>query len=81
MRLAVPTLVIATLLLGACKHRDDDANAADTMHKAADTNVTSRTVKDTTIVTHDTVVHSDTIKKIGGLTQRQRDSIREHRKP
>jgi hypothetical protein len=52
-----------------CKNRSA-ANENDTARHAADTTVTERKVQDTTIVTHDTVVRSDTVKKKSGTVDR-----------
>lgn len=57
---------VAVALAGACQ-KGDQAAAGDTARHGADTNVTTRQVKDTTIVTHDTTVRSDTIVKRGGV--------------
>ena len=67
MRTALVALAFAMVAAG-CKGRDADGDAGDTSRHAADTIVTEREVKDTTIVTHDTIVRSDTIVKRGGAT-------------
>jgi hypothetical protein len=58
--------VVAVLAVGACQKGDQNA-AGDTARVAADTNVTTREVQDTTIVTHDTTVRTDTVVKRGGV--------------
>jgi len=59
-------LAAAVLLAGvsACESRAGDENESATVD-AADTVVTPRTTQDTTIVTRDTSVEVDTIRKEG----------------
>jgi hypothetical protein len=57
MKRLIP-LVVAVLAVGACQKGDQNA-ASD--GRGADTNVTTREVQDTTIVTHDTTVRVDTM--------------------
>ena len=64
---ALVALALAVVAAG-CKGRDADGDANDTARHAADTTITEREVKDTTIVTHDTIVRSDTVVKRGGTT-------------
>ena len=54
---------VAGVAVSGCRARDQ--NAADTTKVSADTTVTNRKVQDTTIVRHDTTIHTDTIKKMG----------------
>jgi uncharacterized lipoprotein NlpE involved in copper resistance len=65
MRTALAALAV-TITLAGCKNRDADRDADDTARSSADTTITERKVEDTTIVTHDTIVRSDTIVKPGG---------------
>ena len=67
-RVALGVGLAALTALSACNNREGDADDRDTARHAADTSITERTVQDTTIVTHDTVVRSDTIVKKGGVT-------------
>ena len=62
MRTALAALALMITVAG-CKNRDADAN--DTARSSADTTITEREVQDTTIVTHDTIVRSDTVVKRG----------------
>ena len=71
-RVAFGVGLAAVAAMGACKNRQGDADDRDTARHAADTSITERTVQDTTIVTHDTVVRSDTIVKKGGVTDTNR---------
>ena len=70
-RVALAVGVAASLAMGGCKNRND-ADDRDTARHAADTSITERTVQDTTIVTHDTIVRSDTVVKKGGVTDSNR---------
>jgi hypothetical protein len=56
------------LVAAAAACNNGDRDAADTARFSADTSITERTVQDTTIVTHDTVIRSDTIIRPGGTT-------------
>ena len=67
MRTALVALAL-TVVAAGCKGRDGEGDADDTARHAADTVITVREVQDTTIVTHDTIVRSDTIVKRGGAT-------------
>jgi hypothetical protein len=65
--ISLTAFLFSTMLLGGCsKPGESNQGATDTLRHAADTTVTERSVKDTTIVTHDTVIHSDTVRKMGG---------------
>ena len=56
---------IAMAGVGACRDtRTDDAETGT--RSSADTVVTEREMRDTTIVRHDTTITSDTIRKRGG---------------
>jgi hypothetical protein len=79
MRIMVPIALAAAVSIAACNRHRDEGN--DTLRHSADTSVTTRKVQDTTIVTHDTVVHSDTIKKMGGMHPTAADSARRRAKP
>jgi hypothetical protein len=65
------TLSLAAVLaaLVGCKRGEGDRGraAGDTAIHSADTVVTERTVRDTAIITHDTIIRSDTIVKRGGV--------------
>ncbi len=78
MRTAIIALALATAMVG-CKGRETRGAAGDTTIRNADTSVSNRTVKDTTIVRSDTTVRTDTVHKMGGM-----DTTRKHgtkRKP
>lgn len=66
MRSLFAALALA-VAASACQKGNGGGEAADTARFSADTNVTQRTVEDTTIITHDTTVRSDTITKRGGV--------------
>jgi hypothetical protein len=57
---ALLLLLVCVTVLGACKSRDMSDEAA---RHPADTTLRARTVHDTLIVTHDTLVRADTIVK------------------
>ena len=67
MRITGPTMAALALVLaaGGCQKGDQGA-AGDSARSGADTNVTKRTVEDTTIITQDTTVRTDTVVKSGG---------------
>ena len=65
MKSVLATLALVAAVAG-CKNREGDGPGADTLRRSADTAVTEREVKDTTIVTTDTLIRQDTIKKLGG---------------
>jgi hypothetical protein len=68
------TAVVLALVVavGGCKARGDEGDDRDTARHAADTTVVERTVRDTQIVTHDTIIRSDTIVKAGAGTDSAR---------
>jgi hypothetical protein len=59
--LAVGLAIVA--LLGSCREAERDTGAMDNDRAGVDTIVQSETVKDTTIVTADTSIDVDTVKK------------------
>jgi hypothetical protein len=64
MKKTVAALALVVAVSG-CKGRGGEHDDQDTARHAADTNVVERTVRDTQIVTHDTIIRSDTIVKSG----------------
>ena len=54
-------------LSGACKATDRDTGAVDGDRTGTDTLIQSETVKDTTIVTADTSIDVDTVKKTDNI--------------
>lgn len=69
------TLLAALVLvvgLSACNKRGEDTGR---IGEAADTTLTTRKTQDTTIVTSDTTVHSDTVTHQGNV---KRDTAKGH---
>ena len=61
MKTGTTLATTALLVLGACSPREETGRAVD----AADTVITTRQEMDTAIVTHDTTVEVDTIRREG----------------
>jgi hypothetical protein len=68
-KLAAILAIVA--LLGACKEADRDTGAADNDRAGVDTLVESETVKDTTVVTADTSIDVDTVKKTDNIEDKK----------
>jgi hypothetical protein len=70
-KLAAILAIVA--LSGACKEADRDTGAADADHdrSGVDTLVESETVKDTTVVTADTSIDVDTVKKTDNIEDKK----------
>ena len=68
-QLAVGFVVAA--LVGGCREADRDTGAADNDRAAVDTIVESETVKDTTIITADTSIDVDTVKKTDNIEDKK----------
>ena len=64
-------IVAIVALLGACKAADRDTGAADNDRAGVDTLVESETVKDTTVVTADTSIDVDTVKKTDNIEDKK----------
>ena len=67
MKTGYSLAVAAALALAACSPREESGRAVD----AADTVVTQRQEQDTTIITHDTTVDVDTVRREGDQPVRQ----------
>ena len=63
MRKHLAAGIAIVALLGGCKEAERDTGAVDNDRSGVDTLVQSETVKDTTIVSADTSIDVDTIKK------------------
>jgi hypothetical protein len=62
------TAVLAIVALsGGCGDADRDTRAADNDRAGADTMIESETIRDTTIVTADTTIDVDTVKKTDNI--------------
>jgi hypothetical protein len=70
MKAGASMAVAGLLVLAACSPREETGRAVD----AADTVVTQRQEMDTTIVTHDTTVEVDTVRREGDQPVR-RDTV------
>ena len=68
------TAVLAFVALSAgCREADRDTGAADNERSGADTLIESETIRDTTIVTADTTIDVDTVKKTDNIDDSDRD--------
>ena len=68
------TAVLALVVLSAgCKAADRETGAADNERAGADTIIESETIRDTTIVTADTSIDVDTVKKTDNIDDADRD--------
>ncbi len=74
MKFWVAGCALLTLAMGCNRPETDRDTAAGDRH-SADTVVTKRQMQDTAIVTHDTVVQTDTIRK-HGTKAIKRDTVR-----
>ena len=63
--LAVGLVIVA--FSGACREADRDTGAVDNDRAGADTLIESETIRDTTIVTADTSIDVDTVKKTDNI--------------
>jgi hypothetical protein len=57
--------LVLTVGLTACEAKRGDDDAATGMRGSADTVVTEREMRDTTIIRHDTSITTDTVRKRG----------------
>jgi len=69
MRKQLAALLAIVALSGACNNpdRDRDTGAVDNDRSGTDTVVQSETVKDTTVITADTSIDVDTVKKTDNI--------------
>jgi hypothetical protein len=67
MRMHLAGVLTIVALMGACREGDRETGAMDDVRDGEDTIVTSETVKDTTIVTADTSIDVDTVKKTDNI--------------
>ena len=68
------TAVLAFVALSAgCTERDRETGAADNERAGADTIIESETIRDTTIVTADTSIDVETVKKTDNIDETDRE--------
>ena len=67
MRKELAAILAIVALSGACTATDRDTGAVDGDRTGTDTLIQSETVKDTTIVTADTSIDVDTVKKTDNI--------------
>ncbi len=67
MRKELAAILAIVALSGACRATDRDTGAVDRDRTGTDTLIQSETVKDTTIVTADTSIDVDTVKKTDNI--------------
>lgn len=67
MRKQLATLLTLVALSGGCRPADRDTGSLDNDRSGTDTMVRSETIKDTTIVTADTSIDVDTVKKTDNI--------------
>ena len=67
MRKELAAMLAIVALSGACREADRDTGAVDRDRTGTDTLIQSETVKDTTVVTADTSIDVDTVKKTDNI--------------
>lgn len=72
MRKQLAAILAIVALSGACKEADRDTGAVNEDRAGVDTLVESETVKDTTVITADTSIDVDTVKKTDHIEDKKK---------
>jgi hypothetical protein len=73
MRKELAVMLAVVALTGACNEAERDTGAVDNDRAGADTIIESETVRDTTIVTADTSIDVDTVRKTDNIDDTNED--------